>query len=427
MEPPGPDCYQYLMPCGPSTHNDANNNNNSSNNHHHHHKSPPSANPNKVSAAERRKNRARKMHRPSTRTTPSGEAATPRGATDLASGGLGISSATSSSFLTKKQERMIRNRESAALSRKRKRDQVEALEMEVDQLREKNRQLKQRLSRYETVESLDGYKPLASAPVPRPPLMDMSLRWTTAGPAYQPQVVTNPIMGVMAQAVSGYYPNASMPYSRNPAPALNTLLPSPSSHQPPAEAPLLPPSFNVPSSYSLPSPSLAGPSQEFSLPSTPNTTTAPPITTGGTTSTTITGTTTTTTTTAATRSSEAATSTNSHGSSNQLGMESTSLPHHTSSSLSGLSIKTEPPTGSDDLFDVFPLIDSTADFYYGDYGGGGGGGVGNSTPIARGGGPRMEVESLVPIASTGSEAWEEVLPIPSNDGDEQEPLLPPFT
>ncbi|EKU22876.1 activating transcription factor 6 [Nannochloropsis gaditana CCMP526] len=58
--------------------------------------------------------------------------------------------------LTKKQLRMIRNRESAALSRKRKRDQVEALELEVEALKDKNRQLKQRLARYEGVDTLES-------------------------------------------------------------------------------------------------------------------------------------------------------------------------------------------------------------------------------------------------------------------------------
>eukprot|EP00903_Cladosiphon_okamuranus_P019806 g18204.t2 len=58
----------------------------------------------------------------------------------------------------KKQQRMIRNRESAALSRKRKRDRIESLEEQVARLVEENRGLKHRLAKYEASPQQARYK-----------------------------------------------------------------------------------------------------------------------------------------------------------------------------------------------------------------------------------------------------------------------------
>jgi hypothetical protein len=96
-----------------------------------------------AAAAERRRARARKMGRKA-------KAEEREGIVYKGEEGPPSESTDENAPLTKKQARMIRNRESAALSRKRKRDQIEALELEVEQLKEKNKQLKQRLSRYET-------------------------------------------------------------------------------------------------------------------------------------------------------------------------------------------------------------------------------------------------------------------------------------
>lgn len=49
----------------------------------------------------------------------------------------------------RKQQRMLRNRESAALSRKRKSDRIDELEVQVECLEEENRQLRQRVDMYE--------------------------------------------------------------------------------------------------------------------------------------------------------------------------------------------------------------------------------------------------------------------------------------
>ncbi|CAB1099436.1 unnamed protein product [Ectocarpus sp. CCAP 1310/34] len=58
----------------------------------------------------------------------------------------------------KKQQRMIRNRESAALSRKRKRDKIESLEDQVARLAEENRGLRHRLAKYEASPQQARYK-----------------------------------------------------------------------------------------------------------------------------------------------------------------------------------------------------------------------------------------------------------------------------
>ncbi|CAM9596493.1 unnamed protein product [Scytosiphon promiscuus] len=58
----------------------------------------------------------------------------------------------------KKQQRMIRNRESAALSRKRKRDRIESLEDQVARLVEENRGLRHRLAKYEASPQQARYK-----------------------------------------------------------------------------------------------------------------------------------------------------------------------------------------------------------------------------------------------------------------------------
>ncbi|CAM9288160.1 unnamed protein product [Ectocarpus sp. 6 AP-2014] len=58
----------------------------------------------------------------------------------------------------KKQQRMIRNRESAALSRKRKRDKIESLEEQVAKLAEENRGLRHRLAKYEASPQQARYK-----------------------------------------------------------------------------------------------------------------------------------------------------------------------------------------------------------------------------------------------------------------------------
>lgn len=49
----------------------------------------------------------------------------------------------------RKQQRMLRNRESAALSRKRKSDRIGELEIQVEALQEENRRLRQRIDRQE--------------------------------------------------------------------------------------------------------------------------------------------------------------------------------------------------------------------------------------------------------------------------------------
>ncbi|CAM9195337.1 unnamed protein product [Discosporangium mesarthrocarpum] len=56
----------------------------------------------------------------------------------------------------KKKQRMIRNRESAALSRKRKRDRIDSLEKQVAKLMEENRLLRRRLEKYEVAEGSRG-------------------------------------------------------------------------------------------------------------------------------------------------------------------------------------------------------------------------------------------------------------------------------
>jgi hypothetical protein len=139
----------------------------------------------RVGAAERRRARVRKMGKGITEA--GGEAdgsASPcvlgrerRDDEDDAGENLLEEDRDASKLLSKKQQRMIRNRESAALSRKRKRDQVQALELEVQQLKDKNRQLKQRLSRYENMDSLDSARSSAqtnstatSQPLPTPGL-----------------------------------------------------------------------------------------------------------------------------------------------------------------------------------------------------------------------------------------------------------------
>eukprot|EP00904_Undaria_pinnatifida_P005436 jgi/Undpi1/2021/HiC_scaffold_12.g05407.m1 len=71
----------------------------------------------------------------------------------------------------KKQQRMIRNRESAALSRKRKRDRIEFLEQQVANLLDENRSLKHRLAKYEASPQQARYKyarQTAASAAPRP-------------------------------------------------------------------------------------------------------------------------------------------------------------------------------------------------------------------------------------------------------------------
>ncbi|CAM9597521.1 unnamed protein product [Pylaiella littoralis] len=68
----------------------------------------------------------------------------------------------------KKQQRMIRNRESAALSRKRKRDRIESLEEQVARLAEENRGLRHRLAKYEASPQQARYKYARQTAVPHP-------------------------------------------------------------------------------------------------------------------------------------------------------------------------------------------------------------------------------------------------------------------
>lgn len=50
----------------------------------------------------------------------------------------------------RKQQRMLRNRESAALSRKRKSDRIDELEIQVESLEEENRRLRQRIDMFQS-------------------------------------------------------------------------------------------------------------------------------------------------------------------------------------------------------------------------------------------------------------------------------------
>mmetsp|Transcript_18705 Transcript_18705/g.24097 ORF Transcript_18705/g.24097 Transcript_18705/m.24097 type:complete len:191 (+) Transcript_18705:280-852(+) len=59
-----------------------------------------------------------------------------------------------SSNTSKKQQRMIRNRESAALSRKRKRDRIYFLEAENKRLKEQNEELQRKIEKYEAASSI---------------------------------------------------------------------------------------------------------------------------------------------------------------------------------------------------------------------------------------------------------------------------------
>lgn len=69
----------------------------------------------------------------------------------LASQGEGGGSGTGSAGdrEMRKQQRMLRNRESAALSRKRRSDRIDELEIQVEHLEEENRRLRRRLNHLE--------------------------------------------------------------------------------------------------------------------------------------------------------------------------------------------------------------------------------------------------------------------------------------
>lgn len=67
-----------------------------------------------------------------------------------AQGGGGGAGATGDDKEVRKQQRILRNRESAALSRKRKSDRIGELEIQVGNLEEENRRLRQRINDLES-------------------------------------------------------------------------------------------------------------------------------------------------------------------------------------------------------------------------------------------------------------------------------------
>lgn len=73
----------------------------------------------------------------------------------------------------RKQQRMLRNRESAALSRKRKSDRIGELEVQVGSLEDENRRLRRRIKTLEsggTINNHAGTPAVAvTTPAPRPP------------------------------------------------------------------------------------------------------------------------------------------------------------------------------------------------------------------------------------------------------------------
>ncbi|CAN0191107.1 unnamed protein product [Laminaria digitata] len=72
------------------------------------------------------------------------------GGTFPGAGGDGFAASTGGEKNVRKQKRMLRNRESAALSRKRKNDLIGELEIQVEALKQENRRLRQRVDGYES-------------------------------------------------------------------------------------------------------------------------------------------------------------------------------------------------------------------------------------------------------------------------------------
>mmetsp|Transcript_31109 Transcript_31109/g.45584 ORF Transcript_31109/g.45584 Transcript_31109/m.45584 type:complete len:189 (-) Transcript_31109:594-1160(-) len=85
---------------------------------------------------------------------------------------------------SKKQQRMIRNRESAALSRKRKRDRITYLEAEVERLKQINDELLRKLEKYEAASSMISVSHQArQLPHNVKPQVQISARFNPSGSA----------------------------------------------------------------------------------------------------------------------------------------------------------------------------------------------------------------------------------------------------
>lgn len=117
-------------------------------------------------AAQARAKRAKKLA--AARARLAAQAAHPRpGAAGAAASG------SSDEKEERKQQRMLRNRESAALSRKRKSDRIGELEVQVGSLEDENRRLRRRIQALESVgtdNNRAGTPAVAgTTPAPRPP------------------------------------------------------------------------------------------------------------------------------------------------------------------------------------------------------------------------------------------------------------------
>lgn len=264
-------------------------------------------------AAERRRARVRKMCKTVAADDDGAGAsgsADSGGADDLAKD---EDSEVAMKLLSKKQQRMIRNRESAALSRKRKRDQVEALELEVQQLKEKNRQLKQRLSRYEHLDSMDSARGGSTLPSGPPGPAPHGLGQSVPRGELQPWYNASMHPTTKQRSIRQQVPPPPRPQQEP--------LPPPLAYEPQCYPP--PPRLYVPQSYF--------PEQEGGL----GAGSGPMVPTGLSTT--------------------------------ALGAGTSDLPPPPSLIGALASDRGYPNDGtSDDLLHVMPLVDSTSDFYYGD-------------------------------------------------------------
>lgn len=109
----------------------------------------------------------------------------------LPGGGAADGFATTSSDGEKnvrKQKRMLRNRESAALSRKRKNDLIEELEIEVEALKKENRRLRQRVDESEAQAATADLEPLPTHRLRAPAPSIISSASTTSGSIGPPPI-----------------------------------------------------------------------------------------------------------------------------------------------------------------------------------------------------------------------------------------------